>query len=81
MPGRRGRTSLVAANAHGEAEHWVAVDGPVSVLPTGGFDLAARLAPRYWDVSDPGKAAAVEAWRGEDLVRIAIAADRVRRYG
>ena len=73
--------SLVAANAVGEPEHWVAVSGPVSVVPNGGFELASRLAERYWDLSDPERAAAVEGWRHAPLVRLVIRADRVWRYG
>lgn len=73
--------SLVAANALGEPEHWVAVSGAVTVADDGGFELASRLAERYWDMSDPGHLAALEGWRTADLVRISIRADRVRRYG
>ena len=79
---RRAETaSLVAANAVGEKEYWVAVTGPVTVVPNGGFELASRLAERYWDLSDPDHVAAVEGWRDAPLVRLSIRADRVQRYG
>lgn len=76
---RAAEASLVAANAIDEPERWVAVSGPVAVATDGAFELAARLADRYWDLSDPVHAASLEGWRTTDLVRITIAADRVRR--
>ena len=74
------RASLVAANNLGEPEHWVAVAGPARIEPDGAGDLAARLAERYWDPSDPARAATVEAWRSADLVSIVIEAERVTRH-
>jgi hypothetical protein len=73
--------SLVAANHIGEAEHWVAVIGPARIETAGARELAARLADRYWDLSDPALAAVAEEWQSTDLVRIVIEADVVRRYG
>jgi PPOX class probable F420-dependent enzyme len=57
------RASLLVTNYVDEPEKWVAFDGPVSVCTEGGLDLALRLAGRYWDTSDPGRAAALEEWR------------------
>jgi hypothetical protein len=75
------RASLVAAADVGEPEHWVAVTGPVTVTSAGGVDLMLRLAPRYWDLDDPEKAAVVEIWRrDEDMVRVIIDAEKVARY-
>jgi pyridoxamine 5'-phosphate oxidase-like protein len=75
------RASLVAANQVGEPEHWVAVEGPARIEPDGVPELAARLAERYWDLSDPALAAAANSWRSADLVRIVIEAERVTRFG
>ena len=77
----RPRASLVAANAVGEPEHWVAVEGTARIEPDGARELAGRLAARYWDLSDPDLAAAAESWQSADLVRIVIEAERVTRYG
>ena len=76
-----GSASLVAANNPGEPEYWVAVSGPVTVAPSGAFELATRLAERYWDMDDPDHVAAVEGWREAAIVRLVVRAERVRRYG
>jgi nitroimidazol reductase NimA-like FMN-containing flavoprotein (pyridoxamine 5'-phosphate oxidase superfamily) len=75
-----GHASIIAANDVGEPEHWVSVEGRARVEEDGAFDLASRLAARYWDLSNPDLAAVVEAWRNAPLVRVVIAADRVRRH-
>jgi len=75
--------SLVAVNHLDEPEHWVAVAGPASVDGNGSYELAARLAARYWDLSDPARAEVLATWEraADDLVRIVITAEQVRRYG
>ena len=75
--------SLVAVNHVTELEHWVAVAGPAQVDPTGGLELAARLAARYWDLSDPERARTLRSWEraADSFVRIVITAESVRRYG
>lgn len=75
------RASLVAANAVGEPENWISISGTASVEEDGGRDLAARLGPRYWDLDDPEKAAALESILAADLVRIVIRPERINRYG
>lgn len=45
------RASMVVAAPVGERERWVSVAGRVSIEPDGAHDLAARLAPRYWDLA------------------------------
>lgn len=57
------RATLLAPNAVGEPEAWVAFDGKITIADTGGFDLGERLAPRYWDMTDPAHAAELESWR------------------
>jgi hypothetical protein len=75
--------SLVAVNHLGEPEHWVSVAGPAHVDRTGGFELAARLAGRYWDLADPDRARTLQSWEqsADSLVRVIIEAGQVRRYG
>ena len=75
--------SLVVVNNLGEPEHWVAVAGVARVERTGGFELAARLAARYWDLSDPERARTLRTWErsADSLVRIVIDAESVTRYG
>jgi len=75
--------SLVAVNHFGEPEHWVAVAGAAHVERSGGFELAARLAARYWDLSDPERARTLRTWErsADSLVRVVIDAEQVRRYG
>jgi general stress protein 26 len=75
------RASLVAANEVGEPEYWISVTGPVTVRPDGAHELATRLAERYWDLSDPALAKVLEGILRDDLVRIVIHPEMVRRYG
>jgi hypothetical protein len=56
------------------------VAGPVSLEPEGAHELAARLAARYWDLGDPRHAAAAEAIRNTDQIRLVIRPETVRRY-
>ena len=42
------KASVLVTNHIDEPERWVAFDGLVSITDTGGFELAERLAPRYW---------------------------------
>ncbi|WP_232664378.1 pyridoxamine 5'-phosphate oxidase family protein [Pseudonocardia sp. TRM90224] len=75
------RASLVAANAVGEPENWVAVVGTATVHTDGASELAARLGARYWDLDDPAQAANLKGMVESDLVRIVIEPERVTRYG
>jgi PPOX class probable F420-dependent enzyme len=75
------RVSLVAANAVGEPENWIAISGSATVEEDGAGELAARLGARYWDLDDPEKAAALESMVAADLVRIVIRPERISRYG
>ncbi|WP_410570049.1 pyridoxamine 5'-phosphate oxidase family protein [Amycolatopsis sp. cmx-4-61] len=74
------RASLVVAAPVGERERWVSVAGRITVEPDGAHDLAARLAPRYWDLADPARAAELEAILESELVRLVIHPETVRRY-
>ena len=71
--------SVLATNAIGEPEAWVAFDGTVAISP-GGIELAERLAERYWDMSIPDYQAVVDLWRqGADvLCRLSLTPSRIR---
>lgn len=65
------RASVLVTNRLDEGECWVAFDGEVSISETGGFELAERLAPRYWDLEDPERRDMLELWRkGKDLMSL-----------
>lgn len=74
------RASLVVAAPVGERERWVSVAGPVTVEPEGAQDLAARLAARYWDLEDAGRAADLAEILSQDQVRLVIHPRTVGRY-
>jgi nitroimidazol reductase NimA-like FMN-containing flavoprotein (pyridoxamine 5'-phosphate oxidase superfamily) len=74
------RASLVVAAPVGERERWVSVTGPVTVEPDGAHDLAARLAARYWDLEDAGRAADLAEILGQDQVCLVIHPQTVGRY-
>jgi PPOX class probable F420-dependent enzyme len=57
------RASVLVVNHVDEKEKWVAFDGSVAVSDEGGFELAEKLASRYWDLSDPARASTLEIWR------------------
>ena len=57
------RASVLVTNHIDEPEGWVAFDGTVEIHDEGGFELAERLAPRYWDLDDPGRRDTFELWR------------------
>ena len=74
--------SLLVVNHVGEKEGWVAFDGVVSVHESGGLELAEKLAPRYWDVSEPANQQVLEFWRKtpEVLQVLQLEPKRVRTY-
>ena len=74
------RASLVVAAPVGERERWVSVAGGVTVEPEGAHDLCSRVAARYWDLGDEGRAAELKAMLAEDLVRLVIHPEKVARY-
>lgn len=74
------RASVVVAAPVGEPEHWVSVEGPVTLQDLGGFELAARLADRYYDMTDPKNRELVEGWRDAGVVRIVLRPERVSRF-
>lgn len=74
------RASLVVTVPVGERERWVSVTGRVEVHDDGAHDLARRLAPRYWDLVDPVRAADLAALLADDQVRLVLHPERVRRF-
>jgi PPOX class probable F420-dependent enzyme len=60
---RDARATLVVPNHVTEAEQWVAFDGEIAVSGEGAFDLAERMAHRYWDLGDAKRRAELESWR------------------
>jgi len=74
------RASIVVAAPVGEREHWVAVTGTVTVETDGAHDLAARLAARYWDLTDPVRARDLAGILAEDQVRLVLHPVDVSRY-
>jgi PPOX class probable F420-dependent enzyme len=65
------RASLLVANSVGEPEAWVAFDGAIRIAGEGAFKLAARLAQRYWEMSDEDHQRDLERWRaGEAVLRV-----------
>ena len=74
------RASVVVAAPVGEREHWVSVAGPVTVEQDGAHELAARLAARYWDLSDPARARDLDGILAEDQIRLVLHPEHVGRY-
>ena len=57
------QVSLLVANPSGAPEQWVLIEGRVEITERNAFDLAERLAHRYWDMEDPAHIKMVEEWR------------------
>ena len=60
---RNPRASLLVTNNIGEREAWVAFDGEFSIKDEGGLELAEKLAPAYWDLTDAKNAEMLALWR------------------
>jgi hypothetical protein len=73
------RASIVVTAPLGEPEQWVSLEGAVTVHEDGAYELAARLARRYY-ADEPAKLTLLDDWRKADLVRIVVSAERVQRY-
>ena len=57
------RASLLVPNSVGEPEAWVAFDGEVAISTDGAFELAERLAQRYWDMTDTAHQSELRSWK------------------
>ena len=74
------RASLVVAAPVGERERWVSVAGPTTLESQGAQELAVRLAARYWELGDAGRAAELQEMLEADLLRVVIHPEKVARY-
>ncbi len=74
------RGSLLVVNHLREQEAWLAFDGEIAISDEGGLALAERIAPKYWDLSDPARANMLEEWRKgpEAFCLLTLTPSRVR---
>jgi len=77
------RVSLLVANPAGQPEAWVLIEGAVEVSEQGAFDLAERLAARYWDMTDAAHIETVAAWKAASATfrLLEIVPSRIRSSG
>ncbi len=78
------RVTVLIANDRDEDEYWVSFDGNAEIAAAGGFDLAERLAARYWDLDDPERSNTLAEWRsgGDAAFRlITVEPTKIRTYG
>jgi general stress protein 26 len=74
------RASVVVSAPAGEPEHWVSVEGTVTLHEDGGADLAVRLADRYWTFTDPNHESLLDEYRTGAVVRIVLHPEKVTRF-
>ncbi|MET8458948.1 MULTISPECIES: pyridoxamine 5'-phosphate oxidase family protein [Streptomyces] len=74
------RASLLVASPVGERERWVSVAGRTTLEADGAHELAARLAARYWDLDDPGRAEDLAGMLAVEQVRLVIHPEKVSRF-
>lgn len=76
------RVTLLVSNELDEHEAWVAFDGSAIIRHRGGFELAERLASKYWDLSDAGRRKTLESWRAaaDSLCVIELMPAQIRTY-
>jgi len=76
------RACLLVPRPAGEREEWVAIDGTITIKERGGFELAERLARRYWDLTDDYYSAALDEWRqaAESFVKLELVPSKIRSY-
>jgi PPOX class probable F420-dependent enzyme len=71
------RVALSVETATGEPEAWVTIEGTAS-LEEGGWELAQRLAPRYYDEERAQQALASWKASADQWVTVRIKPDRIR---
>jgi len=76
------RATLLAPNHIDESEAWVAFDGEITISEGGAFELAERMAQRYWDLAKPDRRATVESWKAASphLRVLSMRPRRIRSY-
>ena len=75
--------SVLVTNRVGEPEGWVAFDGKVAIKDFSAADWSNflnRVAPRYWDLTDPAYAKQIEGWQAvpEAFVTLELEPEVVR---
>ena len=77
------RASLLVTNDIDEQEAWIAFDGTIVISDEGAIELAERLAPRYWDLSDPTRKDTLETWRkgASGFQMLELTPNAIRTYG
>jgi hypothetical protein len=72
--------SVLAANAVGETEAWVAFDGAIAITDPGGIELADRLAHRYWDMKAKANQDVMEGWQqnSQAMCQLTLTPNRIR---
>ena len=75
--------SVLVTNRVGEPEGWVAFDGSVAIsdfTPDGWHSLIDRVAPRYWDLTNPDYRSTIDQWRAapEAFVSLTLTPDAIR---
>jgi PPOX class probable F420-dependent enzyme len=75
------RVALSVEEPVGVVEAWVTIEGTAAIEETGGYELAARLAQRYYD--EPRRSRALARWFEErgNFVVIRLAPTRIRSGG
>lgn len=76
------RVALLAPNNPDERERWVLIKGTARVLESGGWELAQRLAARYWDLDDREHAETLRSWEAmaSDWVVVEITPGEIVTY-
>ncbi|MDP9793686.1 hypothetical protein J2S43_002198 [Catenuloplanes nepalensis] len=74
------RASVVVAAPVGEPEHWVAVEGTITLHDDGAYELAARLGERFWATTGPEQRKLLEDWRNSGIVRLVLHPEKVNRF-
>lgn len=79
---RDSRACLLIARPAGEREEWVAIDGRVTVSREKAFELVARSAARYWDLTDDYYSSTLDDRRqvAEEFVRLELVPGKIRSY-
>ncbi|MGH2607928.1 MAG: PPOX class F420-dependent oxidoreductase [Tepidiformaceae bacterium] len=72
------RVALSVEEGVGVPEAWVTIEGTASIEESGGYELAARLAERYYE--EPRRSQALAEWARirDDFVVIRISPTRIR---
>ncbi len=72
--------TLLAHNLPDEPERWFSFEGRPEIRDDGAFELAERLAARYWDLTQPGHLKMLETWQAhrDALCRVVLTPETIR---